>query len=541
VAVEHGKTIPLILALLLALSGCPLPLDDDDATGDDDDATVDDDDDSFESPCAEPWTSGPRMRDEALERGLDIRTFHPNDIGQEIEGGHASLVAADLDGDGDTDLVTFTTQSGFLAWENDGDAWFEPHEGFIPMDGQPGIGLAAVDLDGDRLPEIIESSWGRLGIFWNEGDWTWGPRQLIYTEPIHEMLIGTFNFGDLDLDGDLDLFVPVQADLEEDLVHALHRVFLQQEPLVWTERAVLQGAIEMVDTQSSALADFDRNGTMDVVFPGDQGHSSAVFANMGLSREGVPLFADVTEQSGWDIDFAAMGIDGADANGDGVLDWLVGDIGPPGLLMSASGGFIESGDAMGVIPDVWQDVDGTVGWTTLWRDVDNDGRMDILQSSAPHATDTPLRDIVWLQQDDGTWADRTDALGFVGEDAHYGMATTDLDGDGWLDYVATGMGQTPFLLMNTCGEQGWIELEFEGPPGNSEGWGVLVEMEGPHGTQTRQLFNLLGQAQGPPVLHFGLGSMRRAVDAVVEWPDGERSELTGLAPFQRHRIAHPSL
>jgi hypothetical protein len=527
----------VLLALLLACStGCQPPAPDDDDAIDDDDAV--DDDDIVDSPCVDPWTDGPRMRDEGLERGLDVVTFHPGDVGQEVMGGHTNAVASDLDGDGDVDLITYTTNAGLLVWENDGSGHFDDHQDALPHAGSVSVGFAAVDLDGDRLPEIVSSGWGHLGVRSNLGNLTWGAVQTIHSEPEFEMLIGSFHLGDLDGDQDLDLFVPVQADLEEDLVNAHHLIFLQEDG-TFVERAVLQASVEPLDTQAAAIVDVDNDGLMDIVFPGDQGHSSALFINQGNDAEGVPTFEDVAGSTGWDMDFATMGLDGADANGDGVFDWLVGDIGAPAVLMSFGDGWIDSGDALGVVPEIWQDVDGTVGWSVFWEDMNNDGALDIVQASAPHEEETPLRDLFWIADGAGRFEDLTDEWGVAGDDPHFGASLADFDGDGFLDYVATGMGQYPYLLMNTCSEDAWIELDFAGPPGNQEGWGVTVELDGADGVQTRALMNLLGQCQRPAVLHFGLGQHGGPVDVVVRWPDGEETGVDGLVPYTRHRIEHP--
>ncbi len=479
------------------------------------------------------------MRDEGLERGLDVATFDPASIGAEVEGGRANAVSGDLDDDGDLDLITSVTDLGLLVWENDGAGHFSEVDDASPHSpDSPAVGFAAVDLDGDRLPELISSGWGYLDIRQNEGGLIWDDPEPIHEEPEFGMLIGSFHLGDLDGDGDLDLFVPVQADLEEDLVNARHLVFLQEDGS-FEQRGEVQSTIELLDTQATATIDVDGDGLQDIVFPGDQGYSSALFINQGNDDEGVPVFEDVAVTTGWDLDFATMGLDGADANGDGTLDWLVADIGAPAVLMSFPGGWFDSGDALGVVPEVWQDADGTVGWSVLWDDMNNDGALDIVQASAPHEEHTPLRDLFWIADGQGRYEDLTDEWGVAGDDPHFGATVADFDGDGFLDYLATGMGQYPYLLMNTCTDDAWIELDFAGPAGNSEGWGVIVEVHVADGVQTRALMNLLGQSQRPARLHFGLGEHREPVDVHVRWPDGEETAVEGLAPFRRHRVEHP--
>src|SRR4051812_12604782 len=65
------------------------------------------------------------------------------------------IAAADLDGDGDVDLVSSDAVGGSLYWfENDGKGRFKRH---VIAENEPGWfeRNAVADLDGDRRPDVV--------------------------------------------------------------------------------------------------------------------------------------------------------------------------------------------------------------------------------------------------------------------------------------------------------------------------------------------------------------------------------------------------
>ena len=92
--------------------------------------------------------------------------------------------------------------------------------------------------------------------------------------------------------------------------------------------------------------------------------------------------------SGADLEMAAMGLDSADLNADGQLDYCITDVGRPLCLVSQGDGlYAEGGASLGVYPD---GVGGagaflsTVGWSLDFADLDNDGWMDLMTHEIVH-------------------------------------------------------------------------------------------------------------------------------------------------------------
>ena len=116
-----------------------------------------------------------------------------------------SVFAADLDGDGDRDVVA--------GWFNDGLGWFENTDGLGSFAFQALIStaaagvemVAAADLDGDGDADVLSASAFDDKFAWYEntdGLGTFGPQQVITTEADFAQSVAP---ADVDGDGDLDV------------------------------------------------------------------------------------------------------------------------------------------------------------------------------------------------------------------------------------------------------------------------------------------------------------------------------------------------
>jgi len=115
-----------------------------------------------------------------------------------------SLVAADLDGDGDQDLLYADSWSEHVVWrENtDGAGSFGPRT-TIASDVDFGATIVAADMDGDHDLDVLWSSASRIG--WNEnmdGAGSFGPLRVVDVVYFSSGIAA----GDIDGDGDLDIF-----------------------------------------------------------------------------------------------------------------------------------------------------------------------------------------------------------------------------------------------------------------------------------------------------------------------------------------------
>ena len=542
-----------------APSGCggvgPL-LDDDDSVGNDDDSVGNDDDSSSPPDCPDPWTSGqePRLQLRTAEAGF---TEPLEQMGDDTVG-NVSLIVADLNGDQELDVVGVTHFQEPFVYSGDGEGGFVAQDFAIDLstvppptweEGPQNPGkwsLAVVDLNGDELPELLLAGAGYSGTFIarlnNLGGFNFGQPEVLYESALPYRLIGGVAVADLNQDGWLDMVLPMawigEVFQMEEIGHPVLLGKSDGSYELFSEVRTTDGG----DTQSLSLADFDGDGRIDVLVPPDALQGYGLYRNVASGNDAGMELVEIAEEVGLGpgVEVNGMGTDVTDLNGDGLLDFVVTDLGPPRLLMSSPGGFIDSGAALGLQPAKPAGNWAAIGWSADWADLNNDGWVDLVHASGREEPEDfdGYPDLVWEQRPDGVFEDRSSHWGFTSTWDHYGQAVADVNGDGFLDIVTGGIGETLQLYLNRCDEASWISVELAGSPGNSWALGARVEVEMPDGRHlVRQIQGLRSMGQGPPRAHFGLGDLDGEVRMTVRWPDDGQVVTYELATRAHHRLA----
>ncbi|MFQ5877574.1 MAG: CRTAC1 family protein [Acidobacteriota bacterium] len=194
----------------------------------------------------------------------------------------------------------------------------------------------------------------------------------------------------------------------------------------------------------------------------------------------------------------------------------------------------------------------TLGWGTGFIDYDNDGHRDIFIANGhvyPGIDGTNLG-TTWKQRDQlfhndgrGRFRETTDEAGPAFRQAHSsrGAAFGDLDNDGDIDIVVNNMDEPPSLLRNDGGNaRSWIGFRLLGAPPNRAAIGARVTVVA---GATRQTGEVRAGAShiscNDPRLHFGLGALRRADRVEIRWPRGTTQVLTDLPAGRYHTIREP--
>jgi hypothetical protein len=486
---------------------------------------------------AEPTVGFDRFRRAGEERGLthsipDVREVIGSD---EVRFG-AGLAAGDIDGDGDIDLVAGRFIEPALVYVNDGTAHFSLGEAPPPIGGTylgelVGIDsgmvmqVALVDLDGDRLPELLSAGFGFLAIHPNIGG-AFGDPVLVHKE---EEVLGIYlgmGIGDMDGDTDLDLVLISNVGVDLDCTSGDCEQMGWPDPLFENQGGldfVLHDALESTPgTGSHAMlgvfTDRDMDGDADLFVPKDYWGDNAFWRNDG------GVWTDDDEEIGADYTWSAMGIDAVDLNDDGWLDYCVTDTGPMRCLLSTgTDRYVEGSASLGLAPDDVSPND-TVGWSVMFSDLNNDGFWDAAYAGAPMGEQSKLKiedvaDRMFAGGPEG-FTDVSAASGFDDHDDHYGMIEADFDGDGFLEIVLTGPGQPLRFYDNACNHNHWVELDLNGPGLNAEGWGAQIVVEAGGQRWMRELLPSSGPGHAPPRVHFGLGEIDWIDSIEVRWPGG---------------------
>ncbi len=506
-----------------------------------------------EQVCDDPIQGFDRLVE--VDLGLSSRAYNSGEPG--VCAHHpASVLAHDLDGDGDIDLA-FPQPGGLsVVEENAGGRFTAVPVGLAAEDGV--YALAAGDLDGDGLPELIASGLGSVRVSWNQGDLAFSAWELVIDEPGYPRdCFASMALGDVDGDGDLDLSlagldrVPtaghVYGNDESEFLAAGDRLLLNQDGSL-----VEAGQLEDLGAERMSLAqawfDRDLDGDLDLFAGTDRSWTAfppqAAYRNDGTGEDGPLLFED-----GQDIGLAsrdwAMGLDTADLNGDGHPDLCISDIAStlPCWLSDGSGGWYEAGAALGLtasvlehpeLPEDWgqreayeQDL---VFWGLDLVDLDNDGHLDLLASAGPVPATGNVRNGPNTFQPDVRFRGGSEGFEQAGHGDtrwSFGQALADLSGDGFPELIQAHDEGLPTVWDNPCGAGHWLEIEAP--------LGARVEVHLEHRVEVRELHSLRGGGQGPGRVHVGLGELDEAW--VVVTLDGQT--LEGLVPADRLLTVRP--
>jgi hypothetical protein len=157
--------------------------------------------------CAEPTLRFERLTESAGQRGLNLLIEPPAPHACNPVPG--SVVAQDLDGDGDIDLAFARPNSFPAVFSNDGAGTFSDLGRADPLPfapQRPAFVLAALDLTDDGLPELLLAGPNYLLRAANLGGLVFGPFEALYDVPEYPWsCFSSMSWGDVD--GDLDVML----------------------------------------------------------------------------------------------------------------------------------------------------------------------------------------------------------------------------------------------------------------------------------------------------------------------------------------------
>jgi len=348
-----------------------------------------------ESPS--PRVEGPALfKDGTQAAGLDFRhqvEVSGNWLPPEIMGSGCAIFDADGDGDLDLYLVNAGRTRGDGAADrlflrgDDGRYKAAPDSAALSLTGY-GMGVATGDLDNDGDLDLYVGNWGRDALLLNRGDGTFEDGTAKAGLELDEWT-ASVAFLDYDLDGLLDIY-------------AVHYVKLD------------------LSIQCSR-----RDGHRDYCSPKSyEGRSDALFRNRG---DGV--FEDVSESVGLRTEaLNGLGVVVNDFNDDGWLDVYIANDGERNNLWINREGkaFVDDAITMGVAFNSEGTAEASMGVTL--GDVNLDGAVDLFMTHLTGESNT-----LYVRQGPHSFIDGTFSSGLHGASLRYtgfGTALFDFDNDG---------------------------------------------------------------------------------------------------------------
>lgn len=520
--------------------------------------------------CAAPVADGPgRFAEVGAARGLEIERGSFWGEATSFDGG---LVARDLDGDGDADILLGRAQGAPDLFLNNGAGYFAYQGRPFPdtLDRFRFVATTgATDLDGDALPEILLVGLGGIMAAKNLGGGAFAPPEILYEHPAVASggmapLHISYGVGDLDGDGDLDLALP-GLDWLPDLQTLPDPAYDQQgSPVVVlrNDGGVFTPVAELTPEGTAGfamlaiIADREHDGDQDLLVSSiqlgflDRVAPQAFYRNDGGAGGGGDAWVNEAEALSMALSISGMGGDVVDLNGDGRLDYCLTDTGPVKCMIDdGAGAYYDAGTAMGMVPAGYAPDWQWSGWSIEVVDLDNDGTLDAAISGGdelhprqfwvPWGSNFPDQDtreehhvdtLLWGDTASGSLAftDRAAEIGFDTEPEHYGLAAVDLDGDGWREVLMVPPTGRPQLWQNRCGEGGWLEIALDGGGLNRDAVGAEVYVEAGGRIYGHLVQGLRGFGQSTPRVHVGLGPGDVTATIRVRWPDGLESVVEGV-------------
>lgn len=491
--------------------------------------------------------------------------------GRGLMGGGCAFF--DVDNDGDDDLYL----NG--GWNRD-DLYINEDGSFTKVNQDIGLNItgryytcsiSVGDLDNDGFKDLLVTSWvtydangreeiSRNLLFHNNGNGTF--TEIGWNAGLVEKAFSiASNLFDYNQDGLLDIYINNHVETPEfvyddnGLLIAFdhecyeNHFYLNQGNMQFSEIS----ADLMIDSDGCTLAslptDIDGDGDMDLIIANDFG--PFITPNQLYQNNFPNPFTSAGESTNTNQAIYGMGIAIGDYDRDEDMDYYITNLGSNLLLNNDNTVFTDQASFAGVENEKANEFEFSTGWGTAFMDINNNGFEDLFicngripsLSSLPTAISDP--DKLYLNNQDGTFNDISVSAGVGHNGYSRGMAFSDVDQDGDLDFFVMTINEfldTGKLYINQGNSNNYISFKLEGSVSNRDAFGAKLLLYTSEGTQIRELFagGASHCSQHTNTTHFGIGTLESVDSLEVIWPSGSRSTVYDLAINRTHSVKEES-
>ena len=209
-------------------------------------------------------------------------------------------------------------------------------------------------------------------------------------------------------------------------------------------------------------------------------------------------------------------------------------------------------------------------WSSRFLDVDLDGYQDLILTTGNEADvlDADMLNIVanspktreghvssmmkypklktpnliFQNNKDLTFIDRSNDFGFSQSGISHGMAAGDLDNDGDFDIVINNLNEPAFIYEN-IGTNNRVAIRLNGSGDNTHAVGAVVKIINPTGLNQSHTVISGGRylSSDQALSIFGVPGNAEMVDISVIWPTGRTSELSGIPINSYVEVDYPDV
>lgn len=466
----------------------------------------------------------------------------------------SGTAAGDFDNDGWQDLFV---QNGILfpndLYLNNADGTFtESAKAWGVDETFAGHGSAVGDYDGDGWLDVYVQNWGPVPftagqhrLYHNDGGTGFTDRAafagVTTTAPFINDGYGAA-FGDMDLDGDLDLFAGGWK-----LGSGANHLFKNNGDGTFSNVTTTAIDVDLSPSQAFApeFVDMNKDRYPELLIVSDFNSSHY------LANDGDGTFSDVTS-TGWNEYEYGMGLAVGDFDRNGWLDFYVTSIqftNPlmPGVgnLLYLSDGPSEGSHRYSEVSEAWNASDLGWSWGAVALDMDHDSWLDLVVNNGWHRNEEFTDERIYVLHNQGGTSFHEVGLttGPAVADDGRGLLRFDYDNDGDMDLVVSSTDAPTQLFRNDMppgDDHHWLKVFLDNgdaPRVAPNGYQAMVRLKGAGPVQTRPIgsggsFLSVNELSA----HFGMGTRLTVPQLEVQWPDGHLTTLRDVATNQTLQI-----